>query len=98
VSFQHNILYGKLCFYFWRQKGKINCVFAYTVTPTVWPEKIGFPTSEIMKVTTACLKYWGKYKQRTLVIIRMIRLPWHIQTFKRILIRSAIYSNKATAQ
>jgi len=38
----------------------MNCVFAYTVTSNVWPEKISSPTSVIINVTSACLEYGGK--------------------------------------
>ena len=57
LSFQLIILYGKLYFYFYRDKGKINCAFSCTVTSTVWPEKISSPTSIIVEVKSVCLKY-----------------------------------------
>ena len=69
----------------------INCALAYTVTSIVWTEKISSPTAVIMKVKSTCLKYGGKYKLHKLVIISMIRLPWHIQMFRRILISAMKY-------
>jgi hypothetical protein len=41
-------------------RGKINCVFLYTVTSTVSPEKISSPKYIIMKVKTAKSTVWRK--------------------------------------
>ena len=92
LLYQFNIPYfmESYIFIFTETEGKIICVFAYTVTSNVWQEKISSPKSVIRQVTSACLKYGGKYNLCKLVIIRMIRLPWHIQMFRRIVIRSAM--------
>jgi len=90
VLLQHIILYGKLYFYFYRDKGKIICALVYTVTLNVWPHKISPPTSIVMKVTADVWSTEEKHKLLKCVINRMIMLTWHIQMFRRIPIRSAM--------
>jgi len=90
VLLQHIILYGKLYFYFYRDKGKIICAFVYTVTLIVWPHKISPPTSIVMKVTAHVWSTEEKHKLIKCALNRMIRLTWNIQMFRRIPIRNAI--------
>ena len=91
VSFQHIIHYAKFYFYFYRHKGKINSAFSYTATSIVWPEKISSPTTTLMKLKPAYLKYGRKTKKPLKCVInRTIRLTRNIQTFRRIIIRSAM--------
>ena len=88
ISSYYTVL--KYLFLLLKRQGEINSAFLYTVTLIVWPHKISPPTSIVMKVT---VHFWITEEKNKLiqwVIITMIRLTWHIQKFRRILIRSAM--------
>jgi len=91
----------KVLFLFLKRQGENKCAFSHTVTSTVSPEKVSSTTYIVLKVESSNFNVWWKNKLRKRVIIRMMRLPWNIQMFRRVIkitTINTIYNNKATAQ